>query len=102
MHVSPLLLSDFEKQNFSLPCVGYWHLFRCVQIRDKLSIIQSGHRDLLNLYQQRLEEFEHNLDAQVFDRDAEQAEAWISNREAFLGSEEDELGVSVFCCCCFY
>ena len=64
------------------------------QIRDKLVIVESSHRELLTTYERRLEEFEHNLDAQIFHRDAEQAEAWISFREGFLGNEEDDLGVS--------
>lgn len=54
-----------------------------------------SHSELLDTYQRRLEDFEHNLDAQVFHRDAEQAEAWISFREVFLGNEDDELGVSL-------
>ena len=65
-----------------------------LQIKDKQSIIKSSHKELLDTYQRRLEEFEHNLDSQMFHRDAEQAEAWISGREAFLGNEDDELGVS--------
>ena len=64
------------------------------QIYDKLAMIDSSHEELLHIYEQRLEEFEHNLDIQVFHRDAEQAEAWISFREGFLGNEDDELGVS--------
>lgn len=72
-----------------------WIVFFVAQIKDKLSIIDSSHSELLDTYQRRLEEFEHNLDAQVFHRDAEQAEAWISFREAFLGNEDDELGVRI-------
>ena len=67
--------------------------FTLVQIRDKLSIIDTSHKELVETYHRRLEEFEHNLDAQIFHRDAEQAEAWISFREAFLGNEDDDLGV---------
>ena len=55
--------------------------------------MQSSHHELLETYERRLEEFEHNLDAQTFHRDAEQAEAWIAFRESFLGNEEDDLGV---------
>ncbi len=64
-----------------------------LQIQDKLSIVQSSHGELLETYKRRLEEFEHNLDAQTFHRDAEQAEAWIAFRESFLGNEDDDLGV---------
>lgn len=38
-------------------------------------------------------ELEHNLDSQMFKRDAEQAEIWIAMRESLLGS--DDIGVSL-------
>lgn len=59
-----------------------------------MSIVQKSHRELLETYERRLEEFEHNLDSQTFHRDAEQAEAWIAFREGLLGNDEDDLGVS--------
>ena len=55
--------------------------------------MESSHEELLDVYQERLEEFEHNLDVQIFHQDAEQAEAWIAFRESFLGAEDEELGV---------
>ena len=57
--------------------------------------MESSHEELLTLYQERLDEFEHNLDVQVFHQDAEQAEVWITFREVFLGTDDDELGVSL-------
>ena len=72
-----------------------------------MSVLEASHRALLDNWQRKEEEFDHNLDVQTFHRDAEQAEAWISLREAFLGSEDD-IGVcaylicvcTLFYCCC--
>ena len=58
-------------------------------------MVEFSHKELLDLYQQSLMEIENNLDTLVFHRDAEQAEAWITFKEAFLGSDDDELGVSL-------
>ena len=66
-------------------------------------LIESSHKELLATYLRRKEEFEHNLDVQIFHRDAEQAEAWISFREGFLGNEDDDLGVGpIKSCVCLF
>ena len=57
-----------------------------------MSRLESSHHELLEIRERRQEEFEENLDMQVFHRDAEQAEAWIFTREALLGTED--IGVS--------
>ena len=62
-----------------------------IQIQDKMSHLEASHHELREIWEQRKEEFEQNLDIQMFRRDAEQAEAWISFREAFLGNAD--LGV---------
>ena len=64
------------------------------QIGDKLSSIKGQHAELLETWKRRQEEFDHNLDVQMFHRDAEQAESWIALREAMLGNEDEDLGVS--------
>lgn len=64
-----------------------------LQIRDKLSAIEAQHAELLETWERRREEFDHNLDVQTFHRDAEQAESWIALREAMLGNEEEDMGV---------
>ena len=56
-----------------------------------MSHLEASHHELKEIWEQRKEEFEQNLDIQIFRRDAEQAEAWIAFREAFLGNED--LGV---------
>lgn len=66
-------------------------LMSCTQIQDKASHLEASHHELKEIWEQRKEEFEQNLDIQMFRRDAEQAEAWIALREAFLGNED--LGV---------
>ena len=74
----------------------YW-CNKCVsifQIGDKLKAVQSQHDELLETWERRQEEFDHNLDVQMFHRDAEQAESWIALREAMLGNEDEDLGVS--------
>ena len=58
-----------------------------------MAYIDSSHRELLDLWKQRSEEFEDNLDIQIFRRDAEQADSWIAMREAMLSSED--VGVSL-------
>ena len=65
------------------------------QISDKMSRLESSHRELLEMWEQNQEEFEENLDVQIFQRDAEQAETWITMRETLLGTEE--LGVRGEC-----
>ena len=60
--------------------------------------IEASHNELRETLKRRREEFEHNLDVQMFHRDAEQAEAWIALRETLLGHEDEELGVSVCMC----
>ena len=53
--------------------------------------LSSSHRELKDGWQEQREELEHNLDSQMFKRDAEQAEMWIAMREALLGT--DDIGV---------
>ena len=48
---------------------------------------------LLTTWEARQMEFEHCKDTQLFCKEAQQAEAWIALREAFLAN--DDLGVSV-------
>ncbi len=58
-----------------------------------MSELDSSHRELLDVWEKRKDEFEENLDIQMFQRDAEQAEAWIgSMNEMVLGTED--IGVS--------
>ncbi len=57
-----------------------------------MSRLETSHKELLDVWEKRQEEFEENLDIQIFQRDAEQAEAWISMRETVLGTED--IGVS--------
>lgn len=58
-----------------------------------MSYIDVCLRNFLDLWERRRGELEDNHDIQIFHRDAEQADTWISMREAILSSED--VGVSV-------
>ncbi len=60
-----------------------------------MSSIDSAHSELLELWETKQDEYQHHHDTQVFYRDAEQAESWITFREGFLGNDDEELGVSI-------
>ena len=56
-----------------------------------MCVLYASHRELKEGWEEQRVELEHNLDSQMFKRDAEQAEMWISMRESLLGS--DDIGV---------
>ena len=58
-----------------------------------MSYIDVSLKEFLDLWEQRRDELEDNHDIQIFRRDAEQADTWISMREAILSSED--IGVSI-------
>ena len=89
-HYSKLELTNFWSE---MPLFNIIAYFVLLQIRDKLSAIEAQHSELLETWERRQEEFDHNLDVQMFHRDAEQAESWIIMREAMLGNEEEDVGV---------
>ena len=66
------------------------------QIKEKMCGLSSGHRELKDGWEEQRVELEHNLDSQMFKRDAEQAEIWIAMRESLLGS--DDIGVCMYVC----
>ena len=53
--------------------------------------LSASHKELKEGWEEQRVELEQNLDSQMFKRDAEQAEMWITMRESLLGS--DEIGV---------
>lgn len=63
------------------------------QIKEKMHGLSSSHKELKDGWEEQRVELEHNLDSQMFKRDAEQAEIWIAMRESLLGS--DDIGVSL-------
>lgn len=56
-----------------------------------MRVLSTSHRELKEGWEEQRVELEHNLDSEMFKRDAEQAEMWITMRESLLGS--DEIGV---------
>ena len=70
------------------------HIIAHFQIKEKLVSLSSSHKELKEGWEEQREELEHNLDSQMFKRDAEQAEMWIAMRENLLGS--DDIGVSIY------
>lgn len=58
------------------------------QIQDKMTYLDQGHKELLDLWETRNTEYDHHLDFLKFHHEAEQAEGWIALREAFLQNED--------------
>lgn len=58
-----------------------------------MSHLESSHKELLEVWNKKQDEFEENLDIQIFQRDAEQAEAWIGSMGEMVFGTED-IGVS--------
>ena len=63
------------------------------EIQTRLVGLREEHARLHKVWQQRQDLFSQCYELQVFMRDAEQRDAWISTQEAFLANED--LGVSI-------
>ena len=59
-----------------------------------MQFLDTNHKELLDLWYEKQEDYEEHLDSQKFKRDAEQAETWITAQEGFLIDEDH--GVSGF------
>jgi len=66
--------------------------YATAEIQSRLLGLGEEHTRLHKTWQQRQDLFSQCYDLQVFLRDAEQRDAWISTQEAFLANED--LGVS--------
>nr|WAW84869.1 spectrin alpha chain [Halisarca dujardinii] len=62
--------------------------FASDEVKDKLINLVSEKSQLLRLWEDRKVEFDQCMDLQLFMRDADQLDAWMSKQEAFLSSEE--------------
>ena len=58
------------------------------EVKEKLSILVEEKSTLLNLWEERRIMYEQCMDYQLFYRDMEQADAWMSKQESFLDSED--------------
>lgn len=67
------------------------------EILTRLGSLAEEHSRLMDTWQKRQELFSQSHTFQLFLRDAEQRDTWISTQEAFLSNED--LGVSVCTTC---
>ncbi|KAK7505097.1 hypothetical protein BaRGS_00003667 [Batillaria attramentaria] len=58
------------------------------EVREKLGVLESEKRSLLELWEERRILYEQCMDLQLFVRDTEQADAWMTKQEAFLVNED--------------
>ncbi|KAL8606296.1 hypothetical protein ACOMHN_024191 [Nucella lapillus] len=58
------------------------------EVREKLGILESEKKSLLELWEERRIMYEQCMDFQLFIRDTEQADAWMTKQEAFLVNED--------------
>ncbi|XP_067662527.1 spectrin alpha chain-like isoform X1 [Haliotis asinina] len=58
------------------------------EVREKLDVLRHEKESLLNLWEERRILYEQCMDLQLFIRDTEQADAWMTKQEAFLANED--------------
>ncbi|XP_056875429.1 spectrin alpha chain, non-erythrocytic 1 isoform X4 [Takifugu flavidus] len=58
------------------------------EVKEKLSILSNEKESLLNLWEVRRQQYEQCMDLQLFYRDTEQVDNWMSKQEAFLLNED--------------
>uniref|UniRef100_A0A8C4WXB9 Spectrin alpha, non-erythrocytic 1 n=1 Tax=Eptatretus burgeri TaxID=7764 RepID=A0A8C4WXB9_EPTBU len=63
------------------------------EIREKLDMLGAERTSLLELWETRRQQYEQCMDLQLFNRDTEQVDNWMSKQEAFLLN--DDLGDSL-------
>jgi spectrin beta len=63
------------------------------EIQNKMKYLDTAHKQLLGLWEERRENYEENLDILKFYHDAEQGEAWINTQQALL--KVDDFGESL-------
>ena len=61
--------------------------YASTEVQDRLDSIKEARQDLEKAWIARRMQLDQCLELQLFYRDCEQAESWMSSREAFLGSE---------------
>ncbi|XP_014210997.1 spectrin alpha chain isoform X2 [Copidosoma floridanum] len=66
--------------------------YASVEIQEKLESMSEARQELEKAWIQRRMQLDQNLELQLFCRDCEQAENWMSAREAFLSSSGSEDG----------
>ena len=61
--------------------------YASTEVQDRLDSIKEARQDLEKAWIARRMQLDQCLELQLFYRDCEQAESWMSSREAFLGKE---------------
>ncbi|XP_076454932.1 LOW QUALITY PROTEIN: spectrin alpha chain-like [Babylonia areolata] len=62
--------------------------FAADEVREKLGVLESEKKSVLELWEERRILYEQCMDLQLFVRDTEQADAWMTKQEAFLVNED--------------
>eukprot|EP00118_Oscarella_pearsei_P025242 m.307813 g.307813 ORF g.307813 m.307813 type:complete len:2422 (+) comp42859_c0_seq1:216-7481(+) len=58
------------------------------EVKEKLDQLSEEKAALLGLWDERRKQFDQCMDLQLFNRDVEQADAWMAKQEAFLSNED--------------
>ncbi|XP_056289085.1 spectrin alpha chain, non-erythrocytic 1 [Pseudoliparis swirei] len=58
------------------------------EVKDKLGVLSQEKEALLRLWEERRQQYEQCMDLQLFYRDTEQVDNWMSKQEAFLLNED--------------
>jgi spectrin alpha len=74
-------------ESFGLQLLAHGHYMQ-PEIQEKLDSIKADREALERAWQSRKQRLDQCLELQLFNRDAEQAETWMAQREAFLASED--------------
>ncbi|XP_077779120.1 spectrin alpha chain, non-erythrocytic 1-like [Podarcis muralis] len=62
--------------------------YASAEVREKLSVLSEERAALLELWEVRRQQYEQCMDLQLFYRDTEQVDNWMSKQEAFLLNED--------------
>ncbi|XP_037121664.1 spectrin alpha chain, non-erythrocytic 1 isoform X4 [Syngnathus acus] len=62
--------------------------YACEEVKEKLGILTEEKEALLELWELRRQQYEQCMDLQLFYRDTEQVDNWMSKQEAFLLNED--------------
>ncbi|XP_077478046.1 spectrin alpha chain, non-erythrocytic 1 isoform X5 [Stigmatopora argus] len=62
--------------------------YACDEVKEKLGLLTEEKESLLELWELRRQQYEQCMDLQLFYRDTEQVDNWMSKQEAFLLNED--------------
>ena len=73
--------AKFSKTGNALIDQGH---FKSEEIAEKIAVLDTRHKHLIEMWQNRDVIYRHNLDLRIFLRDAQVIEAWIDSREGVI------------------